>query len=124
MDHTLVWAEMMQLMSIWQGNDMIYENKWLIYENKNNCRNSKYRSCRIGNIQLYGIYMKTKTIAGILSIAAAGLMPKLFAVALPLVITIGGCGAAVFGKKESTVKGIVLAVVGIGIMIVTILFNR
>lgn len=93
--------------------------------------------------------MKTKTIAGILSIAAAGLaiyshmalpqtvavqigvdgevtntMPKLFAVALPWVITIGGCGAAVFGKKESTVKGIVLAVVGIGIMIVTILFNR
>ena len=64
--------------------------------------------------------MKTKTIAGILSIAAAGLaiysymalpqtvavqigvdgevtntMPKLFAVALPWVITIGGCGAAV-----------------------------
>lgn len=93
--------------------------------------------------------MKTKIIAGTLGIAAAALavysymilpdtvavqigvdgqvsntMPKLFAVALPLVITLGGCGVTVFGKKETKVKGIVLSVVGIGVMIVTILFNR
>lgn len=93
--------------------------------------------------------MKTKIIAGTLGIAAAALavysymilpdtvavqigvdgqvsntMPKLFAVILPLVITLGGCGVTVFGKKESKVKGIVLSVVGIGVMIVTILFNR
>ncbi len=93
--------------------------------------------------------MKTKIIAGTLGIAAAALavysymilpdtvavqigvdgqvsntMPKLFAVALPLVITLGGCGVTVFGKKESKGKGIVLSVVGIGVMIVTILFNR
>lgn len=93
--------------------------------------------------------MKTKIIAVTLGIAAAALavysyiilpdtvavqigvdgqvsntMPKLFAVALPLVITLGGCGVIVFGKKETKVKGIVLSVVGIGVMIVTILFNR
>lgn len=93
--------------------------------------------------------MKTKIIAGTLGIAAAALavysymilpdtvavqigvdgqvsntMPKLLAVTLPLVITLGGCGVTVFGKKESKVKGIVLSVVGIGVMIVTILFNR
>lgn len=93
--------------------------------------------------------MRTKIIAGTLGIAAAALavysymilpdtvavqigvdgqvsntMPKLFAVALPLVITLGGCGVTVFGKKESKGKGIVLSVVGIGVMIVTILFNR
>lgn len=93
--------------------------------------------------------MKTKIIAGTLGIAAAALavysymilpdtvavqigvdgqvsntMPKLFAVALPLVITLGGCGVTVFGKKETKGKGIVLSVVGIGVMIVTILFNR
>ena len=93
--------------------------------------------------------MKTKIIAGTLGIAAAALavysymilpdtvavqigvdgqvsntMPKLFAVALPLVITLGGCGVTVFGKKESKGKGIVLSVVGIGVIIVTILFNR
>ena len=93
--------------------------------------------------------MKTKIIAGIMGAAAAALavysymilpetvavqigvdgqvsntMPKMFAVVLPLVITLGGCGVMVFGKRESTVKGIVLSVAGIGIMIVTVLFNR
>ena len=93
--------------------------------------------------------MKTKIIAGIMGAAAAALavysymilpetvavqigvdgqvsntMPKLFAVVLPLVITLGGCGVMVFGNRESTVKGIVLSVAGIGIMIVTVLFNR
>ena len=93
--------------------------------------------------------MKTKIIAGISGAVAAALavysymalpdtvavqigvdgqvsktMPKLFAVALPIMITLGGCCVTVFGKKESRVKGIVVSVVGIGIMIATILFNR
>lgn len=50
-------------------------------------------------------------------------MPKLFAIAIPVIVSIGGIAVSLFNKKESRTKGYVLSLVGIGIMVFSLFIN-
>lgn len=49
-------------------------------------------------------------------------MPKLFAIAIPSIVSIGGIAVSL-NKKESRTKGYVLSLVGIGIMVFSLFIN-
>lgn len=51
-------------------------------------------------------------------------MPKLLAILIPLVISAAGVVMNFTNKKENSMKGFILALVGIAVMLLTLFFNR
>ncbi|MGN1346428.1 MAG: DUF1648 domain-containing protein [Eubacteriales bacterium] len=51
-------------------------------------------------------------------------MPKVWAVSIPLVVSVVGSVMNLTGKEEKNKKGSILSVVGIAIMALSLLFNR
>lgn len=51
-------------------------------------------------------------------------MPKVLAVAIPLVVSVAGSVMNLTGQKGKNKKGYILSVVGIAIMVLSLLFNR
>ena len=54
---------------------------------------------------------------------ATNTMPKLLAIVIPLGISVAGSIVNLANKEENSVKGFVLALVGIAAMILTLFFN-
>lgn len=50
-------------------------------------------------------------------------MPKLLAILIPLVISAAGVVMNLTNKKENSMKGFVLSLVGIAVMLLTLFFN-
>lgn len=55
---------------------------------------------------------------------ATNTMPKLLAIIIPLGISAAGSVINLTNKEENSVKGFVLALVGIAAMILTLVFNK
>ena len=51
-------------------------------------------------------------------------MPKLLAILIPLVISAAGVVMNLTNKKENSMKGFVLSLVGIAVMLLTLFFNK
>lgn len=51
-------------------------------------------------------------------------MPKIFAVAVPLGISVAGSVMNIMGKEEINKKAYTLSAVGIAVMVLSLLFNR
>lgn len=55
---------------------------------------------------------------------ASNSMPKIFAVVVPSIVSLLGSGLIIIGDEDSRSKGMAIALIGIGIMIVTLFVNR
>ena len=51
-------------------------------------------------------------------------MPKLLAILIPFVISAAGVVMNLTNKKENSMKGFVLSLVGIAVMLLTLFFNK